>query len=67
MSFCYIVICDTKDCYCQQSILTPENKIRNDGGGVFVEDLASIGWVEDEDGNHTCPFCSSTCDGRGEG
>lgn len=68
MSFRYIVVCNS--CARQQGILTPNHRtLRNDGGGILAEELADLGWEEDEDGRHTCPFCANPCpdcDGTGQ-
>lgn len=60
MSFRYIVVCNR--CSRQQGVLTPDHpELRNDGGGILVEELEQIGWVAEEDGRHTCPFCTNPC------
>jgi hypothetical protein len=59
MSFRYIVVCDEPNCHRQQGIRT--SVVRSDCGGVFKEDLPRIGWKEDEEGRHTCPFCANPC------
>jgi hypothetical protein len=59
MSFRYIVVCDK--CARQQGVLTDPDKIRNDGGGVYPNELADLGWEEDTEGRHTCPFCANPC------
>jgi len=70
MSFRYIVVCDQPNCSRQQGILTPDaviekvhgrHNLRNDGGGVYPEELPGLGWKEDEEGRHTCPFCANPC------
>lgn len=62
MSFRYIVVCDHDGCHRQQGILTPNHqKLRNDGGGVLAEELSDLGWEEDVEGCHHCPFCANPC------
>lgn len=64
MSFRYIVMCDR--CNRIQGLRTD---VVGGGSGVFKEDLARIGWKEDAEGKHTCPFCANPCpdcDGEGQ-